>query len=124
MMSDYSQQSETEHATQADRNHVWHHLTQHKPFEEIDPLMIVEGKGLFVGLELVKDRQTREPVDESVLMKIAADCMAQGVIIGRTNRSFRDLNNTLCLSPALISRKQDLDEIVQALDNALAGISA
>jgi len=84
----------------------------------------VRGKGLFVGLELVKDRQTREPVDESVPMKIAADCMAQGVIIGRTNRSFRELNNTLCLSPALISRKQDLDEIVDSLDHALTGISA
>ncbi len=31
-----------------DRNHVWHHITQHKPFEENDPLMIVEGKGMRV----------------------------------------------------------------------------
>ena len=83
----------------------------------------VRGKGLFVGAELVKDRQTKEPVDESVLIKIAADCLAQGVMIGRTNRSFQKLNNTLCLSPALICTKDDIDEIVTAIDNALTNIS-
>jgi taurine-pyruvate aminotransferase len=33
---------------EADRTNVWHHLTQHKKFETIDPLMIIEGKGLRV----------------------------------------------------------------------------
>lgn len=32
----------------ADRAHVWHHLVQHKPFETIDPQIIVEGKGMRV----------------------------------------------------------------------------
>ena len=63
----------------------------------------VRGKGLFCGAELVMDRQTKEPAPESMLAQIAADCMEQGVIIGRTNRSLHGLNNTLCLSPALIS---------------------
>lgn len=80
----------------------------------------VRGKGLFCGMELVRDRQTKEPVDESMLMKIAADCAEQGVIIGRTNRSLTGLNNTVCLSPALICTTDDLDEIVGAIDNAMA----
>ena len=84
----------------------------------------VRGKGLFAGYELVRDRETKEPVDESVAAQIAADCMARGVIIGRTNRSFRNLNNTICLSPALISSRDDIDEIVTAMDNALDKISA
>jgi len=33
---------------EADRAHVWHHLIQHKPFETVDPRIIVEGKGLKV----------------------------------------------------------------------------
>lgn len=82
----------------------------------------VRGKGLFVGLELVQDRQTRQPVDESVAAAIAADCLRQGVIIGRTNRSLTEYNNTLCLSPALICTKSDLDEIVSAIDTALGHI--
>ncbi|WP_152825052.1 aspartate aminotransferase family protein [Fertoeibacter niger] len=32
----------------ADRAHVWHHMIQHKPFETIDPRVIVEGKGMRV----------------------------------------------------------------------------
>lgn len=80
----------------------------------------VRGKGLFCGLELVKDRQTKEPAEEGMLMAIAADCMEQGVVIGRTNRSLTGLNNTLCLSPALICTEDDLDEIVGAIDNAMS----
>ncbi|MGR3291233.1 MAG: aminotransferase class III-fold pyridoxal phosphate-dependent enzyme, partial [Paracoccaceae bacterium] len=31
---------------EADRAHLWHHLIQHKPFETIDPKIMVEGKGM------------------------------------------------------------------------------
>jgi taurine-pyruvate aminotransferase len=31
-----------------DKEHVWHHLTHHKPFENNDPLMIVKGEGVRV----------------------------------------------------------------------------
>jgi taurine-pyruvate aminotransferase len=33
---------------EADRANIWHHLAQHKPFETVDPRIIVEGKGLRV----------------------------------------------------------------------------
>lgn len=33
---------------EADRAHVWHHLIQHKPFETIDPRIMVEGRGMRV----------------------------------------------------------------------------
>ncbi len=82
----------------------------------------VRGKGLFLGADLVKDPKTREPVDESVAAAIAADCLKQGVMIGRTNRSLNDYNNTLCLSPALICTKDDIDEIITAIDNAITNL--
>jgi len=80
----------------------------------------VRGKGLFAGIELVKDRVSKEPADETVLMKIVADCQARGVLIGRTNRSITGYNNTITLSPALIATSNEIDEIVTALDAALA----
>lgn len=83
----------------------------------------VRGKGLFAGFELVKDRMTKEPVDESLTIAIAAHCMANGVIIGRTNRSFATLNNNICLSPPLIVTRDEIDEIVAALDNALKDLT-
>jgi taurine-pyruvate aminotransferase len=83
----------------------------------------VRGKGLFVGVELVKDRATREPVDETVAAAVAGDCLKQGVMIGRTNRSMEKYNNTLCLSPALVCTKDDIDEIVTSIDNALGNVA-
>ena len=80
----------------------------------------VRGKGLFCGFELVKDRLSKEPVDEKMLMAVAADCMQQGVVIGRTNRSLTGLNNVVCLSPALICTEDDIDKIVNAIDSAMS----
>ncbi len=82
----------------------------------------VRGKGLFVGAELVSDRSTKEPVDEKLAQAVTADCMAQGVIIGVTNRSVPGFNNTLCLSPALIASADDIDEITAAIDKALTKV--
>ncbi|WP_325167616.1 aminotransferase family protein [Zooshikella ganghwensis] len=82
----------------------------------------VRGKGLFVGLELVKDQSSKTPVDEQVSMAIAAHCLQNGVIIGRTNRSLPSLNNTLCLSPALIVTREDIQQIVDTLDQAFAAV--
>ncbi|RLA13058.1 MAG: aspartate aminotransferase family protein [Gammaproteobacteria bacterium] len=84
----------------------------------------VRGKGLFVGADLVKDQKTREPVDESVAAAVVGDCLQQGVMIGRTNRSFAEFNNTLCLSPALVCTKDDIDEIVASIDVALGNLQA
>ena len=83
----------------------------------------VRGKGLFLGLELVKDVETREPLDEMLVQGIVADCMQKSaVIIGATNRSLAGFNNTLCLSPALISTKSDLDEVAVAIDGAMSRV--
>ena len=79
----------------------------------------VRGKGLFLGAELVADRKTKEPADEKMVAAVVADCLAQGVIIGMTNRSIPGLNNTLCFSPALIATADDIDHITRTVDKAL-----
>jgi taurine-pyruvate aminotransferase len=95
----------------------------HQLYDKYEVIGDVRGKGLFAGLELVKDRQSKEPVDESLAVAIAADCMKQGVIIGRTNRSFEQFNNTLCFSPALIVTQAELDRMIEALDNAFSRLA-
>ena len=79
----------------------------------------VRGAGLFCGAELVADRGTKEAADEKKVAAVVADCMAQGVIIGMTNRSLNGLNNTLCFSPALIATADNIDHITDAVDRAL-----
>ncbi|MDA7634616.1 aminotransferase class III-fold pyridoxal phosphate-dependent enzyme [Alphaproteobacteria bacterium] len=82
----------------------------------------VRGKGLFCGAELVADRQTKEPAAEKMVQAVVADCMQQGVVIGATNRSLPGFNNTLCFSPALIATKDDINEITEAVDQALGRV--
>ncbi|MEO1285002.1 MAG: aminotransferase class III-fold pyridoxal phosphate-dependent enzyme, partial [Pseudomonadota bacterium] len=82
----------------------------------------VRGKGLFLGAELVADHATKDPVEEKKAQAVVADCMAQGVVIGVTNRSIPGFNNTLCFSPALIATKDDIDEILTAVDSALTRV--
>ena len=82
----------------------------------------VRGKGLFCGAELVADRATKEPAAEKMVQAVVADCMAQGVVIGATNRSIPGMNNTLCFSPALIATADDIDQITDAVDQALGRV--
>ncbi|MBP1804982.1 aspartate aminotransferase family protein [Rubellimicrobium aerolatum] len=82
----------------------------------------VRGLGLFQGAELVADPTTREPLPEKQVQAIVADCLAQGVIIGASNRSMPGFNNTLLFAPALIATEGDIDQIVNAVDGAIGRV--
>jgi len=79
----------------------------------------VRGKGLLCGVELVKDRKTKEPLADEIVIAIAGHCLKNKVMIGRSNRSFVNANNVLLFSPAFITTKSDIDAIITAVDNAL-----
>ncbi len=34
--------------TQSNKKHVWHHLTQHKPYEENEPMVMVSAEGMYI----------------------------------------------------------------------------
>ena len=82
----------------------------------------VRGKGLFCGAELVRDRETKEPVGEAEVKAVVGECMKQRVVIGASNRSVPGLNNVLLFAPPLIATADDLDEITGAVDVALGRV--
>jgi taurine-pyruvate aminotransferase len=75
----------------------------------------VRGRGLFAGIELVEDKATKKPVGENVMGAVMARITAQGVLVGKTTRSFPELNNTINIAPPLIVTRSDVDEIVEAV---------
>lgn len=79
----------------------------------------VRGMGLLAGFELVKDRETKTPVNEDYVKRVGAECKRNGLLIGRTNCSFEDWNNTVCLTPALIVGKSDIDDMITILDKSM-----
>jgi alanine-glyoxylate transaminase / (R)-3-amino-2-methylpropionate-pyruvate transaminase len=75
----------------------------------------VRGMGLMQGLELVSDRKTKEPAPQAVLA-VFEETKRRGVLIGRGGL----YANVIRLSPPLNATKAHVDELVDALDHALA----
>ena len=83
----------------------------------------VRGLGLFVGLELVKNRKTREPLiplDAKIhegmnpKLEVARRLGELGMIAMAANPS-----NTIAMAPALIVTKDEIDEGIAIMDQAL-----
>lgn len=75
----------------------------------------LRGMGLFAGVELVEDRGSKTPVSEDVTGAVVSRIAEEGVLVGKTTRSFHELNNTVNIAPPLIVTKDDVDEIVDAV---------
>jgi 4-aminobutyrate aminotransferase len=77
----------------------------------------VRGMGLMQGLELVKDRQTKEPAPEATaqLMERARE---NGLLIGKGGL----YGNVIRLSPMLNIGKADVDEAVELLDKSFSEV--
>lgn len=75
----------------------------------------VRGKGLMIAVELVKNRQTKEPFTpmDSYPNEISELCVANGVML-------RTIVNKFIISPPLIFTKEHADEVVRVLDYALS----
>jgi adenosylmethionine-8-amino-7-oxononanoate aminotransferase len=82
----------------------------------------VRGKGLLVGVELVKDRSTKEPVSAAQTGSIVDFCREHGVLVGRGGGG-RRYGNTITLSPPLVVTRAECDRIVNTLDQALGTLN-
>ena len=79
----------------------------------------VRGKGLFWGVELVKDRETKEPFvtreqkfEPNMLKRISGACMELGVYVV-------NIINILLVAPPLVVGEEDIDKGMAALDESL-----
>ncbi|MBA2451940.1 MAG: aspartate aminotransferase family protein [Chloroflexia bacterium] len=74
----------------------------------------VRGKGLMMIVELVKDKQSREPLT-GIAGPLLAATRKRGLIISATDMG-------VSLSPPLILMKEDSDQIVDALQGAIVEV--
>ncbi|MCM3588006.1 aspartate aminotransferase family protein [Mesobacillus maritimus] len=79
----------------------------------------IRGKGLLVGIELVKNKQTKEPLEVTHLNKVIANCKEKGLIIGKNGATVAGHNNVITISPPLSIGKEELDFIVSTLSNEI-----
>ena len=79
----------------------------------------VRGKGLFWGLELVRDRETKAPFvtrrqkfEPNTLKRVSAAAMEMRVYV-------INIINTLIVAPPLIATEKEIDEGIEVLDKVL-----
>jgi taurine-pyruvate aminotransferase len=82
----------------------------------------VRGKGLLIGLELVKDKNTKEPLEAGLVNDVIANCKQNGLLIGKNGVTVAGFNNVLTLSPPLNIEEKDLEFVIKALVSSLEKI--
>jgi len=90
-----------------------------KSLEDLPLVGDVRGKGLFAGIEFVKDKKTKEPITEKIMAKIMKNVVDERVLVGRTNFSLPGMNTIMNFAPALIITKDQVDHIVSVVKNAI-----
>ena len=73
----------------------------------------VRGKGLMLGIELVKDRQSKEPAREECA-QILESCKEMGLLLGKGGL----WGQTVRFSPPMCIHEQDADFLLEVLDLA------
>jgi 4-aminobutyrate aminotransferase-like enzyme len=82
-------------------------LKKLKPMEDRYPFIgEVRGAGLFLAIEMVKDKKTKEPVNKTVSQRVFMECLKRGLLTMSYDPSFR------------IQTAMTIDE--QTIDNAVA----
>jgi taurine-pyruvate aminotransferase len=82
----------------------------------------VRGKGLLVGIELVKDKKTKEPLDVTLVNQVIAFCKQEGLLIGKNGATVAGYNNVLTLSPPLNIEQEDINFIIKTVSNSIKKI--
>jgi alanine-glyoxylate transaminase/(R)-3-amino-2-methylpropionate-pyruvate transaminase len=75
----------------------------------------VRGKGLLLGIELVKDRETKEPAREECA-QVLETCRNMGLLLGKGGL----WGQTIRFSPPMCVNEQDADFLIEVLESAFA----
>jgi 4-aminobutyrate aminotransferase / (S)-3-amino-2-methylpropionate transaminase / 5-aminovalerate transaminase len=78
----------------------------------------VRGMGLVLGLEFVKDKQTKEPAPE-LIKPIIERCAEEGLLVGSVGIH----GNVIRAAPPLVITREEADESLAALERVLSQVS-
>ena len=84
-----------------------------------EPIGDVRGVGLFVGVELVKDRETREP-DAELATELVNRAMERGVLLSTDGPD----HDVIKIKPPLVFSTADADRLVETIDEVLGELTS
>ncbi|MDQ3920767.1 MAG: aspartate aminotransferase family protein [Actinomycetota bacterium] len=75
----------------------------------------IRGKGLLVGIELVEDKESKQPVSTHVMDEVISTCNERGLILRYNRDTTPGVNNILVMAPPLSITDEDLAFIIETL---------
>ncbi len=92
-------------------------LDKFRKFEEKFPFVgNVRGKGLLIGIELVKNKKTKEKLDKETCKTIFKECLKRGLIIMGYNPDIR-------INPPLIIDEATAEEGIEIMDEVFSHVA-
>lgn len=82
----------------------------------------VRGKGLILGIELVEDKQTKQPVRDEKVNKVISVCKEKGLLIGKNGNTVEGHNNIIYFGPPLCVTDTEASFIVKMIKEAFEEI--
>jgi 4-aminobutyrate aminotransferase len=76
----------------------------------------VQGRGLMIGAEIVKDKKSRVPAPDEILTRIQAEAARRGVLLGRGGLYY----NRIRIQPPLCITSEQAGKALDVFDEALA----
>ena len=83
----------------------------------------IRGQGLMIGVELVRDRETKEPAFAETDQVMAA-CLANGLMVGKTGPVFGSNGNVIKFKPAVNVAEDEIEEMADLFAKSLAEVEA
>ncbi|KAM7320756.1 hypothetical protein ACRRTK_020009 [Alexandromys fortis] len=83
--------------------------------EEFDIVGDVRGKGLLIGIEMVQDKMSRQPLPKTEVNQIHEDCKDMGLLVGRGGI----FSQTFRIAPPMCITKQEVDFAFEVFRTAL-----
>ncbi len=84
----------------------------------------IRAQGLLIGLELVSDKLTKEPLEAAKVVAVVKHCFQNGVIIGRNADTVPEYSNVLIVAPPFVLKEREADELVASIESALDAIAS
>nr|XP_014590397.1 alanine--glyoxylate aminotransferase 2, mitochondrial isoform X2 [Equus caballus] len=83
--------------------------------DEFEIVGDVRGKGLMIGIEMVKDKMSRQPLPPEEVSQIHEDCKHMGLLVGKSGI----FSQTFRIAPPMCITKPEVDFAVEVFRSAL-----
>ncbi len=101
-------------------------LEKLKVLEKYSVVGNIRGIGLLLGIEFVKNKETKEPLDFNFSAEIGKYCFPRGLMLsaGVTGAADGVVGDALQLAPPLIISEEEIDFVISMLDEAIRYVMA